>query len=153
MDVYLLHRWNDPVSPDDLIYVLGDFMLGRTAYCRELLVKLNGTKILIHGNHDRGHRAMESYGFHACLESAVLKLDGMKIQLQHRPMYGPLPEGMHGVMHGHIHRGDPADMHNAGECAYVPPYNVNLCVELCQYAPLSFKSAIKRLRSQLKESY
>lgn len=145
----MLKRWQHSVKPGDLVYVLGDFAIGKLGYTKSLLDYLYGTKILIHGNHDRGHRAMESYGFAACMSSAVLKLDGLNILLQHRPLYDPLPKGIDGVLHGHIHRGKLGDLYEAGECAYIPPYNVNLCVELWQYVPVSYKTAVKKLRRQV----
>jgi len=149
MNAHLVARWQKTVKPTDIIYVLGDFAFGSRAYAEWLVDHLHGIKILIHGNHDRGHRAMESLGFACCLSSAVVNLDGKDIMLSHRPIYGPLPDNVSGIFHGHTHRANPADLYEAGECAYIPPWNVNLCVELWEYTPVPYKCALKELRKNM----
>ncbi|MDQ7789583.1 MAG: metallophosphoesterase [Clostridia bacterium] len=55
MSSEMIRRWNAAVGPDDTVYHLGDvasFRRKQTAV--EFLRALNGTKILIVGNHDRG---------------------------------------------------------------------------------------------------
>lgn len=54
MNEELISRWNNKVGKGDLVYILGD-LIWRTENdsAPELLKKLNGTKILIKGNHDR----------------------------------------------------------------------------------------------------
>lgn len=54
MNEDLIQRWNETVSPDDTVYYLGDFSLGYK-YARDITPQLNGTKILIAGNHDLCH--------------------------------------------------------------------------------------------------
>lgn len=55
MDITMINNWNSVVNPDDIVYFLGDFAF----YSRERLVQigkqLNGYKILVKGNHDRGN--------------------------------------------------------------------------------------------------
>jgi calcineurin-like phosphoesterase family protein len=46
----LERSWNSVVHPGDLVYILGDFALKRTAYWA---ARLAGTKILVIGNHDK----------------------------------------------------------------------------------------------------
>ena len=48
----LINRWNEKVSEDDEIYILGDFSFGKGVETWELLNKLKGKLILIEGNHD-----------------------------------------------------------------------------------------------------
>jgi calcineurin-like phosphoesterase family protein len=47
----IVKQWNFQVGPNDTVYVLGDFSLN-PKWSREILPKLNGTKILVMGNHD-----------------------------------------------------------------------------------------------------
>lgn len=47
----IVKQWNSQVGPDDLVYVLGDFSLN-PKWVELILPTLNGSKILIHGNHD-----------------------------------------------------------------------------------------------------
>ena len=49
----IIENWNNTVSPDDEVYMLGDFFLGKdNEYVKETLAKLNGKIHLIAGNHD-----------------------------------------------------------------------------------------------------
>ncbi|WP_461509013.1 metallophosphoesterase [Rhodopirellula baltica] len=57
MDKTMVQRWNAAIHPGDTVYHLGDFALtwGRddAGLVDSPLVRLNGTKHLISGNHDR----------------------------------------------------------------------------------------------------
>lgn len=56
MNEMLVKNWNDTVSPDDIVYCLGDFSLALRPV--ELYTqRLNGHKKLIPGNHDWCHPA------------------------------------------------------------------------------------------------
>ena len=57
MDSVLIQRWNDTVSTEDEVYILGDF--GAEGYEADILSRLNGRKILVKGNHDT--KANEEY--------------------------------------------------------------------------------------------
>ena len=48
----LVERWNEVVSYDDTVYVLGDFAMGPRSENLPIAGKLNGYKILVPGNHD-----------------------------------------------------------------------------------------------------
>lgn len=52
MDRQLIKNWNAVVSKDDTVIHLGDIGLGNKEYIKKILSQLNGTKILIRGNHD-----------------------------------------------------------------------------------------------------
>ena len=47
-----MNKWNSIVRKDDIVYHLGDVGFGSTDELKELVGRLNGTKILIRGNHD-----------------------------------------------------------------------------------------------------
>lgn len=57
-DLALVKIWNETVSPDDTVYILGDIMLKHNLednefeYGLSLLRQLNGKLIIIRGNHD-----------------------------------------------------------------------------------------------------
>lgn len=51
-DNEIIKRWNEVVGPDDIVYHLGDVMLGDNAYGIGCLVDLNGNIKIIPGNHD-----------------------------------------------------------------------------------------------------
>jgi len=48
----VITRYNARVQPGDLVYILGDLAMGQKDKHPELLRQLNGTKILVYGNHD-----------------------------------------------------------------------------------------------------
>ena len=52
MDAKMIQVWNETVLPNDLVYILGDFSFYRSGKTEEILQQLNGSKILIRGNHD-----------------------------------------------------------------------------------------------------
>lgn len=56
MDAALIENWNKLVKPEDIIYHLGDLMLGDNQHGLECLRKLNGHINIILGNHDSANR-------------------------------------------------------------------------------------------------
>jgi len=54
MHKFSIEEWNSVVTPDDIVIHLGDYICGGTKeQVTEITQQLNGTKILITGNHDR----------------------------------------------------------------------------------------------------
>lgn len=53
MNKTLIDNWNSVVGPNDLIFCLGDFALGREDDTKRILQSLNGHKVLIKGNHEK----------------------------------------------------------------------------------------------------
>ena len=53
----LIERYNFLVLPSDTVYFLGDVCMGKLDESLECIALLNGTKVLIPGNHDRMFRA------------------------------------------------------------------------------------------------
>lgn len=51
-DAEIIRRWNEVVGPDDIVYHLGDVMLGDNEYGMNCLRQLNGHITIIPGNHD-----------------------------------------------------------------------------------------------------
>jgi len=51
MDEAMVERWNNVVHPCDKVYHLGDFAMTKAALL-SISPRLNGTKVLIRGNHD-----------------------------------------------------------------------------------------------------
>lgn len=55
-DEEIIQRWNLVVKPDDIVYHLGDVMLGDNGHGLECLRQLNGIIYIIPGNHDTSTR-------------------------------------------------------------------------------------------------
>ncbi len=84
MDKEMIKRWNGVVSADETVYVLGDFSV--PGYEKEVLSKLNGSKILVKGNHDtESNDAYRQYGFKEVYDLPII-IDGFWI-LSHDAMY------------------------------------------------------------------
>lgn len=52
MNEYIIQNWNSVVKKDDTVYHLGDVGFGQLQEVKSLVERLNGTKILLRGNHD-----------------------------------------------------------------------------------------------------
>lgn len=105
MNEALVENHNKVVSPQDIVYMIGDISFGGSHETSLILKRLNGNKILILGNHDDEHnlRSMNVFGsVHDYLE--VKKLDKSPVALFHFPIqtwnakhYGAVH------LHGHSH--------------------------------------------------
>ena len=84
MDLQMIRNWNDVVTPQDSVYVLGDF--GGDGYEAELLSQLNGCKYLVKGNHDMESNATyRQAGFAEVYDHPII-IDGFWI-LSHDALY------------------------------------------------------------------
>lgn len=124
MNAALIATWNARVRPGDVVWVLGDVVMGKVAENLPLLGALNGELHLIAGNHDRcwggdpkGHKWVQRYldaGFRSVADTAWIDLHGRAVQLHHFPFAGdshgedrysehrPVDHG-HVLLHGHVH--------------------------------------------------
>ena len=83
MNREMIARWNAVVGPEDTVYHLGDFAMGKASEWPGFLQQLNGAKkILIRGNHDRSAKQMLEGGFNEVHE----KLEWNGWLLQHHPI-------------------------------------------------------------------
>lgn len=55
-DKTIIENWNKVINPEDDVYLLGDVMLGDTAYGLSCLKQLKGQIHIIRGNHDSDSR-------------------------------------------------------------------------------------------------
>jgi len=126
MNAALIERWNAAVSPQDEVFVLGDFALGQLSQTLPLVAGLRGRKVLLAGNHDRcwsghkkgveaGTRLYLDAGFDEIRQGVVpLNVGGMAVRACHFPYRGdslgrdryldhrPVDEGSW-LLHGHVH--------------------------------------------------
>lgn len=97
MNHTLIAKWNAVVSPDDVVWHLGDFAFGPPGVCMGLFYALNGTKYLIRGNHDHNDQKMLGVGF----KEVHKRFAWNGWWLVHRPRSAPL--GSDQVLCGHVH--------------------------------------------------
>lgn len=137
MDSILIKNWNSVVGVGDVVYVLGDFtMRGKDdkPWFEKTLSKLNGSKCLILGNHDKLHGlTYVDLGFQSVHTS--LFVDG--VFLAHDPALATvLPEGTH-MMCGHVH--------NLFKLVARTHRVLNVGVDVWDYKPVSFGVAFSHL--------
>jgi len=51
----LVRNWNTVVDPSDMVFIVGDFAMGRREETLPIAKRLNGFKVLVPGNHDHCH--------------------------------------------------------------------------------------------------
>jgi calcineurin-like phosphoesterase family protein len=105
MNQEIVKRWNDWVSPNDTVYILGDVCMGKIDDSLAIASSLNGYKYLVPGNHDRvftgyaseyrANKNLSLQHWYFKYEQAGLMIlperpiyiasNGMEIQLSHFP--------------------------------------------------------------------
>lgn len=111
MNEELIKRWNSAVTSDDTVYVLGDMFWCNTTTAIDVLKSLNGTKILIKGNHDKCVDANFNKQFAKITEYMEI-VDGSKhVVLCHYPIpcFKNHYYGWH-HLYGHVHNSFEANM-------------------------------------------
>ena len=104
MNKKIINNWNNRVSKVDKVFFLGDFCLGKREDIEFFAKQLNGRKILIKGNHERGNNKLyldagfvQVYNYPIVYYNAL----GKKVILSHKP-FEKLDEFIN--IHGHIHQ-------------------------------------------------
>lgn len=127
MNADLVRRWNERVASGDVVYILGDLALGKLEESLAIVGTLNGTKILVPGNHDRMFRCQGTKWTNVCkryISAGVDSIAGEQIELVigghqtlacHFPYAGDSkdghedrfadhrPKGNGRLVHGHTH--------------------------------------------------
>ncbi|BBI31904.1 metallophosphoesterase [Cohnella abietis] len=127
MTTEMIAKWNSVVGENDKVFHLGDFSFLNKEKTKAIVDKLNGYKILILGNHDRGRSRSWwlDVGFNEVSEYPIIYNNFFF--LSHEPMY--MNKHMPFVnVHGHIH----------GQ-KYEGKNYFNVCVEHWDYTPLTFE--------------
>lgn len=131
MNEGLVKAWNDTVTPQDTVYHLGDVTWGYFDINR-----LNGTKILILGNHDKEREIGKYFDeVHYYLELKKILPKGKSLQLMHYPI-----ESWNGKFHGslHLHGHTHGTLDNTGltrfdvgvDCWDMKPVHLDQILEL-----------------------
>lgn len=106
MDSALIENWNKAVTNEDMVWILGDISWYDDNKTYEIFNQLNGTKVLIRGNHDNikvGSKSAKC--FTSVQDYAELYLDKKnKVVMSHYPMpfwNGQFRDTVH--LYGHVH--------------------------------------------------
>lgn len=128
-DLELIKRWNSVVSKDDKIYHLGDVGFKNFPYLKEIFDQLNGTKVLIKGNHDNFKISQYMQIFKDVRATHVLN----GYVLSHVPVHPMCLDRWKGNIHGHTHEHNVESSPHHKDKRYI-----NVCVEHTNYTPIEF---------------
>lgn len=106
MESSMIKAWNDAVSKNDEVIMLGDFCFGTHTDWIRILDQLKGKITLVKGNHDSSKvvsRVVNDGFIHECHPlGTILKVEKHILNLSHYPMQiGNRPRNW--SIHGHIH--------------------------------------------------
>lgn len=133
MDEAMIENWNKVVRPHDKLYHLGDVTMGKL----DVLARLNGSKVLIMGNHDQ--RTTEEYLVYFRKVQSVRKLGDYV--LSHIPLHpASINRWAKGNVHGHLHDGRVLLPDGTIDQRYICA-----CVEHTNYTPVALEE-IEKLR-------
>lgn len=150
-DEAVIKNWNETVSPDDIVYHLGDLMLGDNAHGIECVKRLNGHIKLIRGNHDTDTR-WKLYGTLPNVEligwADVIKYKKYNFYLSHHPtLTSNLEKAPHLRMHlinlyGHTHQ--------MGKFYQDMPYMFHVGLDSNDNRPILLDDAIELMKEETK---
>jgi len=131
MDEALVTNWNNVVTPDDVVYHLGDFAFGHGVaqeYISKIAKRLNGDIHLIRGNHEKLGQSI-SWRFTSINDYAEIEIEKQIIVLFHYGMR-TWRNAMKGSWHlyGHSHGG-------------LAPYDksLDIGVDCWNFTPVNFQ--------------
>jgi len=126
MNEFLIERWNELVSPNDKVFVLGDFSFSNP---ENYLRRLKGKKILIKGNHDPPGIGPES------LE---ISYERGKFVLSHYPL-----NVAEWNVHGHVHNNKLKEYPFLNR----QTKKINVGVDLTKFYPVNLRWIIELVES------
>lgn len=145
-DQTIINNWNNTVSIDDDVYILGDISWHNATKTIEIFKSLNGRKHLIKGNHDSKllrNRELQSLFVEICDYKEIPLDNGKGIVLCHYPM-PCFKNHYYGWIHlyGHVHNSFEYNMmehvkRQMKELYNVPclMYNVGTMMPYMDYTP------------------
>lgn len=106
MNNTLIENWNNKVSKTDTVFILGDFCWSKEDRWIEILSQLQGSKILIQGNHDlKQMSAALKHKFQDIAAYKEITDNGRKVIMSHYPIPFYKSDYNNKVYHlyGHVH--------------------------------------------------
>ena len=149
MDRALIRNWNNAVSPEDRVYILGDFSWYDKKSTGKVLDELNGTKILIIGNHDHVTDKLKDK-FAARYDCLEINDGGKTVILSHYPIpfwNKQFYDSVH--LYGHVHNSHQwnicehwADELRQLQALPIKMYNVGCMMDWMGYTPRTLNEII-----------
>lgn len=85
-------NYNAQVPENGICYFLGDIATHNSELAKDFISQLNGTKVIIVGNHDKNYNALYNIGFDVVLNSATIYICGQRVTMSHCPLRGVFRE-------------------------------------------------------------
>lgn len=148
MNELIIKKWNEVVSPEDTVYVIGDVCMGKLDYSIEYIWRLNGKLFLIAGNHDeksvRYKRFVDRFEWIKEYHEHHIEVDGKQqlIVMIHKPAvdWNGRKEGSWHLF-GHEHHNNP------------PSKELKLDVGIdgpgYEYGPISMEKVTEIMKSRM----
>lgn len=143
MDECLIANWNNRVTNNDTVYILGDLMFRNKIPPEEYLSRLKGKKHLIRGNHDRDWmKKVDINKYFISNENLSYITDGKhRITLCHYPMMSWPHMNTNGYMiFGHIHNNTNAEYWSLIQKSDLM---LNAGVDINGFKPVTFEELVE----------
>lgn len=156
MNQKLIDNWNSVVDDDCIVFHLGDFAFGGTPLWNDIVSKLNGTIVLIEGNHDFKNLRTGGYKlFEAVLQQAHIYIEDRCVYLNHYPFlcYGGSwkePDEAVWQLFGHIHSGPNSTSKDTNRLIHMFPYQYDVGVDNNNYTPVSWNQIKEIIKNQVE---
>lgn len=153
MNETLIRNWNNVVTPDDIVFHLGDFCYGGKEAWENILDQLNGHIYLVVGNHDH-KRIRQGLGdrFEYIAMQMRVKVNKQLIYLNHYP-YLCFDGGFKNIwqLFGHVHSRINNTNGDASRLQYLYPTQYDVGVDNNNYTPVSFEQVRAIIQKQIDE--
>lgn len=144
MDAALVRNWNATVPPDGVVFHLGDLMYGGIEQVVGMLGRLNGTILLVKGNHDdialyRSAQVASQTRLVPVGTQRTVTVGGRRILLNHYPFL--CYAGQYGgvwQLFGHVHSGRGVEGFDLPRLANLLPFQYDVGVDNNDDAPVPF---------------
>lgn len=143
MNERIIENWNNIVTNEDIVIIVGDFYSGSREFLIELVDSLNGEKILIKGNHDFSwrYKKLVEDGRIEVYDRLLLKGESLNILLTHIAV-PVVPENTINI-HGHYHRKlRPIELNNK--------HYYNVCVDHTDFSPVAIETILDYYNNTLE---
>ena len=143
----IVRNWNSVVTPEDDVYILGDFAFKNKSGL-EIISQLVGRKYLIKGNHDKPTEELTAY-FEWVKDYAVISDCNSKVALCHYPIAHWNHQYRNSVhLYGHVHNTQDYELFqqygNLCRERNIPflAYNVGCMMPYMNYTPRTLQQII-----------
>lgn len=153
----IIENWNSVVGKDDTVFILGDIGFGPLGQIIENVKQLNGKKILIPGNHDRGYIGKPEFDelFEEITPQVYMKVEKKRIYLNHLPFLAfdgaYLGKDATWQLFGHCHSFPGSLGLDVQRLVHLFPTQYDVGMDNNHYTPVSFEQ-VKQIINNQQES-